>query len=65
MLGFHAISDAAICGLPDYLTGRVTASATVSCALDIDEVPAAAAILVDPREAPVFAVELYPRPLAL
>lgn len=62
---FHALMDAPIMGLPDDLTGRVSASGTVSCTLDIAIASAAQAIMTDPVEAPVFAIEIYPRPLAL
>lgn len=65
MLGFHAMADAPLCGLPDYLTGRVSASGIVSGTLDVISASGAESIIIDPTEAPVFAVEIYPRALAL
>jgi len=63
MLGLHAISEAAISALPDRLTGRVSASVVVAGTFDIVTTSASRAILVDPNEAPVFAVEIYAAPL--
>lgn len=64
MLGLSAISEAAISALPDRLTGRVSASAIVIGTLDVITTEPSRAILVDPSEAPVFAIEIYPRTIA-
>ncbi len=61
MLGLHAISEAAISALPDRLTGRASASAVVSCTLDVVTTDPGRALLLD--EFPVFAVEIYIAPL--
>lgn len=59
MLSLHAISEAAIAALPDRLTGRVSSSGVVSGAFDVVTDNPATAILVDPGESPVFALEIY------
>lgn len=58
MLSLRAIGEAAICSLPDRLTGRVSAAAQVIGRFEISDRSASRAILVDVTEAPVFAVEI-------
>jgi hypothetical protein len=57
MLALRAICEAAICSVPDRLSGRIAATVEVVGELDVVTATTARAILVDPDEAPVFALD--------